>query len=178
MRLKWPGFSDDGTVLIELSPETFCLAKHAVDIGGEYFVAKEELHITLVGSKLGSMILNKIKSDRTINNLLKNTFEEINWSYQATDIVHILSRLKDGLIEKSIILPLDMPGLAGFYDQLKLHGIIDTVTPIPPAHVTLYTHNCPLGIGVSSYEDLKTLCSKTLALSELDKRCRAGGSDG
>jgi hypothetical protein len=53
MQLKWPGFNESGTVLIELTPESFCLAKDEIEVLGEAFKPKDELHVTLIGSELG-----------------------------------------------------------------------------------------------------------------------------
>ena len=66
---------------------------------------------------------------------------------------------------------IDMPGVTTFYDQLKAHGLIDLETPVPPPHVTMYTQNCPSGIGVPSDDALNILSSKTLSLNSLNKLC-------
>jgi hypothetical protein len=57
-----------------------------------------------------------------------------------------------------------MPGMTIFYEQLKSLGLIPDKTPIPPAHVTLYTHHCPLGIGVPSKEILNSLIEKSFSV--------------
>ena len=171
MRLKWPGINESSTVLIELAADSFCLAKNEIKVFGETFTPKEELHVTLIGSKLGLIFQHKIKQNKAINTLLKNIFEDINWSFKQTGPVHILSRNKGKVIQKSIIMQLDMSGLTTFYDQLKAHGLIDLETPVPPPHVTMYTQNCPSGIGVPSDDALNILSSKTLSLNSLNKLC-------
>ena len=171
MKLKWPGVNENGTVLIELAPESFCLAKNEIEVFGEIFTPKEELHVTLVGEKIGLIIRDKIKHDQTIDKLLKKTFEEINWSYKQTGPVHILSRSKEGVVEKSVIMLIEMPGVTTFYDQLKALGLIDLQTPVPPPHVTMYTQNCPLGIGVPNDEALNRLSRETLSVNTLNKLC-------
>ena len=167
MRLSWPGFNKKGTVLIGLSPESFCMAKETINLHGESFIAKDELHVTLIGSKHGSIILARIKQDKTINKLLKKRFEEIDWSFKQTGPVHILSRSVEEVVESSIIFLIEMPGVTAFYDQLKTLGLIDSKTPLPPPHVTIYTHNCPLGIGVPDDETLNRLSRETLSLNTL-----------
>lgn len=171
MRLKWPGVNECGTVLIELAAESFCLAKTQIEILGETFTPKEELHVTLIGCKLGLILQHKIKPNKATNKLLKNIFEDINWSFNQTGPVHILSRKKGKVVQKSIIMQLDMPGVTTFYDQLKAHGLIDLETPVPPPHVTMYTQKCPSGIGVPSDETLNTLSSKILSVNSLNKLC-------
>ncbi len=171
MQLKWPGFNKKRSLIIELDPVSFCLAENKIDVFGETFTAKKELHITVTGSKLGLVLQGKIKQDHSISKVLKKTFEEIDWSFRQTGPLHMLSRSADKLAEKSIILLLEMPALAIFYEQLKRLGLIDFKTPVPPAHITMYTQNSALGIGVSSEEALKTLSVKILPLNTLHKLC-------
>jgi hypothetical protein len=171
MKPKWPGFNAKGTVIIDLAPASFCLADDAIVIDGEYFEPKDELHVTVIGTELGLILQEKINSDRTVDRLLTKTFEAIDWSFTQTGPVHLLSRVKDAVVEQSIIMLLEMRGVKEFYAQLKTLGLIDANTPIPPAHVTLYTRNCPYGIGVPSEQVLKLLSVKTLSMYSLNKLC-------
>ena len=171
MHLKWPGFNERDSVIIELAAELFCHAKNTIDVHGELFTAKKEFHVTLIGSKLGLIIQNKIKQNQTINKLFEKTFEEIDWSYKQTGPVHILSRSEEDVVEKSVIMLIEMPGVTIFYDQSKALGLIDLETPVPPPHVTMYTLNCPLGIGVPSDNALNTLSRKTISVNSLNKLC-------
>ena len=82
MRLKWPGINAKGNVLIDLEPESFCLAESPILVQGEYFTPKDELHVTLMCSEHGLIIQDKIQHDQTIDKLLEKTFEEIDWSYK------------------------------------------------------------------------------------------------
>jgi hypothetical protein len=169
MRLKWPGVNESGTVTIELAAKSFCLAKNEIDVHGELFTPKDELHVTLIGSELGLIIQDKIQHDQTIDMLLEKTFEEIDWFYKQTGPVHILSRSAEDVVEKSVIMLIEMPGVTTFYDQLKALGLIDLDTPIPPPHVTMYTQNCPLGIGVPNDGALNVLSRETLSVNALNK---------
>jgi hypothetical protein len=170
MKLSWPGLNEKGSVIIELSPDAFSLAKNAIEVRGESFIPKQELHVTVVASKSGMILQDKIKRDQTINKALKKTFERIDWSFKQTGPVHILSRPAGEGFEKSIIMLIGMPGLAAFYDQLKNIGLIDADTPIPPPHVTLYTQNCPAGISVPDETTLNTLSIETLSLDTFNKQ--------
>lgn len=167
MKLKWPGFNEKGTVIIELEAEIFCIAKNTINVLGKSFIAKDEFHVTLIGTQAGLIILDKIKYNKAINKLLEKTFESIDWSFKQTGSVNILSRKKGRTVQKSIIMLLEMPGVAEFYRQLRTSGLFGPETPVPPAHVTLFTHNCPLGIGVSGDEVLKQLTVKTLPINNL-----------
>jgi hypothetical protein len=167
----WPGFNAKGAVIIDLAPASFCLAENAIAIDGEYFEPKDELHVTVIGTELGVVLQEKINSDRTVEMLLAKTFEAIDWSFTQTGPVHLLCRVKDAVVEQSIIMLLEMHGVKRFYAQLKTFGLIAVDTPVPPAHVTLYTQNCSYGIGVPSEYVLKRLSVKILSLKALNKLC-------
>jgi hypothetical protein len=169
MRLKWPGFNNEGTVVFELSDGYCYPLKDEIDVFGELYSAKAEQHITLIGTRLGELLLRAMKQDQTIESLLARTFEEIDWSFKQSGPVHILSREQDGIVQKSIIILVDMPGVMAFYQQLKALGIIDPDTPLPPPHITLYTLNCPTGIGVPSQKILDILSIKTLSVEAFEQ---------
>ena len=114
MRLKWPGFNDEGTVLIGLSAGSCYPLKKDIDVFGEFYSAKDEQHITLIGNRLGEILLQVMQQDQTIETLLARTFEEIDWSFKPSGPVHILSRMQDGITQKSIIILVDMPGVKAF----------------------------------------------------------------
>ena len=171
MRLKWPGINAKGNILIDLEPESFCLTEIPILVQGEHFTPKDELHVTLMGSEHGLIIQDKIQHDQTIDKLLEKTFEEIDWSYKQTGPVHILSRSEEGVVEKSVIMLIEMPSVTTFYAQLKAIGLIDLETPVPPPHVTMYTQNCPLGIAVPDKKTLNTLSTKTIAVNDLNELC-------
>ena len=168
MKLKWPGFNEKGTVLIDLAYESFLLSKVPVLVDGIYYTPKDELHVTLVGEEVSSILQHKIKQDPKNIEVLVHIFESIDWAFDKTGPVHILSSSKKSEIQKSIIMLIDMPGMTTFYQQLKSFGLIPGKTPIPPAHVTLYTYNCPPGIGVPCNETLRTLSKKTLTVKEFN----------
>jgi len=167
VQLSWPGFNDKGVVIIELAADSFTLGKNSIELLGQSFTPKKEFHVTLIGSKLGFILQQKIQQDQTINMLLIKTSEKIDWSYAQSGSVYILSRLKKNDIQQSIIVSINMPGVTEFYDQLKSFGLIDLATPVPPPHVTLYTHHCPLGIAVPNAEVLDEISVKTLTVKEL-----------
>jgi hypothetical protein len=169
MKSEWPGINIKGTVLIKLAYETFHLSKTLVLIDGIYFAPKDELHITLVGEEVGTILQNKIKQVPKTSELLEHVFNDIDWSFKRSGPVHILSRPNKNIVQKSVIMLIDMPGVARFYQQLKLLELIPDETAIPPAHVTLYTHNCPLGIGVPSEETLRSISVKSFSVEEFDK---------
>lgn len=168
MKLIWPGINAKGTVLINLESESFLVSKVPVLVDSLYYTPKDELHVTLVGEKVGLILQHKIKQDLKNIEVLVHIFESIDWAFNKSGPVHMLSRSNKSKVQNSIIMLIDMPGMTTFYQQLKSSGLIPGKTPIPPAHVTLYTYNCPLGIGVPSNKTLRSLSKKNLDVKEFN----------
>ena len=171
MYLSWPGFNDNDTVLIDMSNEPFHLPKAAVYINGQRFIRKQELHVTLLGSELGSLLKDRQATEPGTEENIRLIFESIDWSYRQSGPIHQLSRKKDGVNQGSIIMLIDMPGMKVFYDALTEKGYIEKDTPLPPAHVTLYTCNNPIGIGVSSQQVLQQLSIDSYSIDEFEALC-------
>ena len=170
MRLQWPGINSKGTVLIDLALETFHLSKAPVSVAIINYTPKDELHVTLVGEKVGAILQDKIKQVPRNIELLKHIFEGIDWSFEKSGPIHILSRSSKRGLQKSIIMLIDMPGVTTFYHQLKLYDLIPDETPVPPAHVTLYTYHCPLGIGVPNDKTLHSLSKRSLSVEDFENK--------
>ena len=178
MKLPWPGFNEKQTVIIPLRKSSFDVSDHPVIFQGTQFLPKDEFHITLVGKCLGKLLKDQIDQKPQIEAQLKQVFQNIDWSFRRTGPIHILSRTRektgnDGIavpvIQKSIIQQLTMPGMPIFYDYLRAQGFLEPDWPAPPPHVTLYTRNCPHGIGVSSLHRLDKLSEGFLSINELRK---------
>ena len=171
IRISWPGFSTKGTLLIPVDRDLFKLSKTALMISDQPFEAKDELHITLIGKKNGSLILDKINRDSALKSSLITSFESIDWSFRKTHETILIGRRKEIIDEtgtaqtvhqKSIITRIQMTGMALFYSFLKAVDLIQHDTPVPPPHITLYTRNCPNGIGVRSEDSLQLMTIASL----------------
>lgn len=180
MKLHWPGFNEKKTVINPLRRSSFDVSDHPVIVQGEQFKPKDELHITLVGKRRGGLLQEKIATYPEIEMQLEQVFQSIDGSFKMIGPVRILARNKKkanrqgtliAVTQKSIILQLTMPGMATFYNYLRSQSFIDSAYPGPPPHVTLYTRNCPSGIGVSSVGMLDDLSEEILSLSELKDLC-------
>lgn len=168
MHLIWPGFNDNDTVLIDMTDEPFHLPKAAFNINGQRFVRKDELHVTLLGSEPGRALRDRQVIEPDTEDNIKAIFEDIDWSYRQSGPIHQLSRQQGGVQQGSFIMLIDMPGMKAFYDALMEKGYIEKDTPLPPAHVTLYTCHIPLGIGVSSRDVLEALSVRSLSIAEFE----------
>ena len=102
MELKWPGINAKGTVLIDLAFESFLVSKVPVLVDGIYYTPKDELHVTLVGEEVSSILQHKIKQDPKNIEVLVHIFESIDWAFDKSGPVHILSSSKKSKVKKSI----------------------------------------------------------------------------
>ena len=173
MKLPWPGFNEKGSLIIPLEWSEVPFPQRPINVEGERFEPKDELHVTVIGKKPGHVILEKILPDPRIESTLRQNFEEIDWSLNLGDMVHLLSRetvnsAESALdLEETIVLPLQVSGMAAFYECLKSHGLLPGNTLTPPPHITLYTRNCPGGIGVPDEATLIRLTRRTIPVIDL-----------
>jgi len=163
--LNWPGFSAENTVIINVDKDEFGIQSRPVEYAGKVFMPKRETHVTVFGSTLGTALLQQILHNPEVEQQIRQAFESTDWCYtKTTDLRHLI-RQRSGqtaAAEESIIMLLDMEGMASFYQKLKALGLIDNEHPLPPPHVTLYTRNSDTGIGVHSANELIELCSERL----------------
>jgi hypothetical protein len=164
---KWPGFSDNLTLIINVDKSEFGIRHGAIDFDGRPFRPKQETHITVLGTAPVSSLLEKIQQDPGVEGVLIRAFEQTDWSYTVTaDYRHLVRPATGGesagTTEESIIVLVEMEGMARFYAILKKLALVDSDLPVPPPHVTLYTFNCDTGIGVPSDGDLDTLTHRRI----------------
>ena len=161
MHIEWPGLTDENTLIISIDTSEFDLRPEGIEIAGKLFKPKQETHITVLGSTAGSTLSHKITGEPANEEMVRNAFESTDWSYRrTTDLRHLVrtgAEADADTSEESIIVLLEMNGMAQFHQQLKLLNFIDSDLPLPPAHVTLYTFNCDGGIGVHSERQLEEL---------------------
>lgn len=161
-RIKWPGFTVNNALIISLDKHAFEIKSNPIKFAGKAFKPKSEAHITVLGSDLGTQLQQQIKENPQIEQRIRTAFENTDWSYSQTRDRRHLVRETTGFsgsdkTEESIIMLIKMEAMAEFYTKLKLLEIIDKDHPVPPPHVTLYTRNCDLGIGVHSERELSIL---------------------
>jgi len=158
-QLKWPGFTCYNTLIISVDKSEFGIQSKPIEYSGKAFIPKQEAHITVFGSELGTHLLQQFINNPLAEQQVKQAFESTDWCYTKThDRRHLVrENIEPGGIdrtEESIIMRVKMDGIAEFFSRLKTHGLIHNDQPVPPPHVTLYTRNCDLGIGVHSESEL------------------------
>ena len=170
MYLNWPGFTEAATLLIDVSHESDGLVQHDIALGADIYQPKDELHVTVIGSRAGRKLVQSCRRNKALMQTIVEIFEGVDWVYQKTGPVHFLSRTVDGRVQKSIILLIDMPGMSDFYQQLRSASVIGPDTPTPPPHITLYTFNVPLGIAVPSYNKLEEISVRGITCNKKESK--------
>lgn len=153
----WPGWTPENTLILpldEAAPGT------AVELDGDRFDPKSELHVTLVGTALGRE-LRATLGDR-LDAATRPAFEALDWSLARTGEAALLRRPRG---EASIIEFVELPAMAFFHRWLG--ELLGRQLPVPPPHVTLYTQGRDRGIGVPTPRALRTLLRSRLDLAAL-----------
>ncbi len=165
--LIWPGFTTYNTLIISVNKHDFAIKTEPIEYSGKVFIPKQEAHITVLGSELGTRLLQQFVNKPDIEQQVIQAFESTDWSYtKMRDWRNIARHITDfnGNIttEESIIMLVEMEGMVAFYSKLKTLGLINNDDPVPPPHVTLYTRNCDPGIGIHSESELAELTCERL----------------
>lgn len=151
----WPGWSDEDTLVLPLqdAPPTA-----PVEIDGRLFAPKDELHVTLVGARLGAELHRLLGPRREA--ATRPAFEALDWSLQRTGRGVLIEKhgrrddRRDGPIA-AVAEFVEVPALAHYYRWLG--SLLGRELPVPPAHVTLYTHGRARGIGLPTLRALRAL---------------------
>ncbi|HET7844074.1 MAG TPA: hypothetical protein VFL14_07985 [Xanthomonadales bacterium] len=147
MSTRWPGFGPAATIVVPVDPATWAPPAAAVTIAGVRFAPKRELHVTVVGKALGARVRDALDEAH-----VAALFEALDWRFRRTHrIVHV-RREVDGVVEQSLIERVEQPAMATFHDVLAQR--LGTALPVPPPHVTLWTHGTDEGIGLPDEETL------------------------
>jgi hypothetical protein len=169
-----------GSMIIPLEWRDFIFPDKRVCIEGEWFEPKGELHVTVISTRAGRILGGKMSQVPMMEAQVRQEFESIDWRFEPAGPVHIISRSKEKpgkepakrRHEKTITLRLNMPGMTAFHEALKALDLISVDTLIPPPHLTLYTLNCPVGIGLANNKVLDDLTCRILTTREFDDLCQ------
>jgi hypothetical protein len=158
-QMSWPDSTSRNTLIIRVDKNDFGIKSTPIEYSGRTFIPKQEAHITVLGSELGTHLRQQFTNNPLVEQQVKLAFESTDWCYTKTHDLRHLARENSELAgedktEESIIMLLEMGGMAEFHTKLKKLGLIRHENPVPPPHVTLYTRNCDLGIGVHSESEL------------------------
>ena len=164
-KTPWPGFNEMGSLIISLAWGEVPLTETSVYIDGDRFEPKHELHVTVIGKKAGREVQARLSRAAQNEAALRKDFENIDWRFIPGVTLHVLSRTTWEPRESTIVLPVEMPGMAVFYECLKSLGLV--TDDAPPPHITLYHRNCPGGIGVPDEKTMGDLTVQTVPVQAL-----------
>ena len=156
----WPGWSETHSLVLPIddAPPT-----DTRDIDGRRFEPKDELHITLVGRRIGAE-LHRALGDR-LDAATRPAFDALDWSHARTGeqvLIETRGRRDDGSegVIATIVEHVDLPALPYFHRWLG--GLLGRELPVPPAHVTLYTHGKREGIGIATRGQLRAFARRSI----------------
>lgn len=158
----------DTTLILPVAPTRWPPPAGGVTVDGIDLQPKEELHITLVGGKLGRELVSVFGKARARERVAA-AFDARHWEFERTGRYLLLRKAagdgKGARPVHSIIEMVDLPAMASF--QRSLGEALGRELPMPPAHVTLYVAGRRRGIGVSSEVELRALRVRDVAATEL-----------
>ena len=164
----WPGWTETNTLILPLddAPPT-----QPVTLDGRGFAPKDELHVTLVGTALGRELATTL-GDR-LESATRPAFESLDWHVERTGHGALIE--KTGATDAgtrgpiaSIVEFVDLPALVHWYRWLG--ELLGRELPVPPPHVTLYTHACAKGIGIPTPRALRTMLRASVDPAALGAR--------
>lgn len=160
----WPGLTTRRTLILPVPSGEWALPPGERVIDGVAFLPQAALHITLANRDAIAAVEGARGQARAEATLL-DAFVACDWRYRRTG--HFRRLCQAQLPEPdagSIIEMLDLPGLGEFYRALAAVGM---ARPVPPAHLTLWTHARPRGIGVPDAATLAELHVRDVSAQEL-----------
>lgn len=146
------------TLVLPIDPDWWAPPPHGIEVDGVDYAPKTELHVTLIGSRLGRE-LHTTLAPVFLRDQLRMAMEDQDWRIKRTGRFVQLAHTRHLGLEsnpgtrESIIELIELPAMALLHQALG--RLLGRQTPVPPPHVTLYTANGPQGIGLSSPSQLR-----------------------
>lgn len=158
----WPGWSDRHTLILPLGDAP---PDAPLDLDGRRFEPKDELHVTLVGTALGRELHEAL--GKRLEAATRPAFEALDWSHRRSGTGVLIEKIglrddgRRGTVA-SIIQLVELPAMAHFHRWLG--SLLGRQLPVPPPHVTLYTHGRAAEIGIATVNSLKSWRRVALSL--------------
>lgn len=154
-RARWPGWTAQHTLLLPVPPEAWPPPDAPVTLDGVTLQPKRELHITLVGTRLGKALREAERTGRFPGNAVRQAFARQDWQWTRTGETTLLrapSKRPGGPPRRALIEHVDLPAMAHFHHALG--ELLGETLAVPPPHVTLYVAGTDQGIGLPDRETL------------------------
>ena len=175
-RARWPGWTRQHTLLLPVARDAWPPPDAPVTLRGITLHPKRELHVTLVGRRLGRELQAAAASGRIDGEAVRHAFEPQDWHWTRTDRCTLLrappSR-RGGPTRYSLIEHIELPAMAAFHAALGV--LLGRPLPVPPPHVTLHVAGTRRGIGLP---DAATLARFTWAEPAFTPDTRGNGDAG
>ena len=152
---------ETGFVVAEVSKTDFGYIDQEAHYQGRVFSPKSELHITIVSRDAADRVLRQIQKQPGDDARVQEVVDSTDWSFRKLDSFHYAAEDDS----ETIIQMIEMPGLAGFFQDLA--HITGGGYILPPTHVTLYMRGTETGIGLPTPFVFNTLVKAEIQPGEI-----------
>jgi hypothetical protein len=126
-----------------------------LEIEGYTLLRKPEFHITLMCPKKVAPLINPDDFEGTKAGLVAFFADYAT----RNDLTKYALRPEFRLIKRgeqvTVVVMADMPGLVGLFDALQAK--FNITVPLQPAHITIYSLQYNMGIGINSPQELQQM---------------------
>ena len=151
----WPGWTKEQTLLLPIPPTDWRPPDAPVTVDGITLQPKRELHITLVGKRLGQALQGATAAGDIEAGAVRAVFERHDWCWSRSGqrtLLHAPPGRRGGPPRHALIEHVELPAMARFHQALG--QLLGRALPVPPPHVTLYVAGTDRGIGLPDPETL------------------------
>lgn len=163
-RVRWPAPDGGDSLVLPVAPDCWAPPRHGVEIDGIAFTPKPELHVTVIGNRLGRE-LREVFAGPWLRAAVTAALDAQDWRFTHSGRHWLLRKpfVEDGQrnVAHSIIERIELPAMAQFHRELE--RLLGRQLPVPPPHVTLYVAGRAQGIGVSSVSRLRAFAVQEVA---------------
>ena len=155
-RIRWPLPDGGDSLVLSIAPDCWAPPPDRVEIDGITFTPKSELHLTVIGNRLGRELRGAFAAP-WLSAAVAEMLDAQDWRFARSGRHWLLRKpfVEAGRprLAHSIIERVEVPAMAPFHRELG--RLLGRQLPMPPPHVTLYVAAGSQGIGVSSAARLR-----------------------
>lgn len=153
---------DDGYISIII--KNFFDLPETIVVDNKTLFKKSEFHISLLALKHIVPLINQSGGQASEDNLVQDFLDIqkqlILSDFQLTNDLRYVKRAE----RETVIAMVEVPGIEDLFDKLRKK--YDVNIPSQPTHITLYTLQADMGIGILSRDELLK-CSEHITVPEL-----------
>lgn len=150
------------TLLLPIDPCRWAPPVRGIRLDGIDYAPKTELHVTLIGSRLGRE-LQATLAPAFLRDRLERALRAQDWHFVRSGRLLQLAKRDAGAhpataatgMRGAVVELVELPAMRAFHQALG--RLLGRQLSVPPPHVTLYTAGDPRGIGVSSPSRLRAV---------------------